>query len=248
MKIVVAIKRVVDHNVKVRVNESGNAVNLAGVKMVINPFCEVALEEAVRLKEQNIASEIIAVCIGEAKAAEQLRSALALGADRAILVEEDANLSSLNVAKLLAQIVKQENPQLVLLGKQAIDSDNSQTPQMIAALTGFAGGTFVSNLEIINGKASIIREIESGLQQLELSLPAVISCDLRLNEPRYAKLPDIMKAKKKPLAITNAAELGVTLQHTITTLKVAEPKARKAGIKVSSVDELISHLKTNRVI
>jgi len=248
MKILVAVKRVIDYNVQVRVKQDQSAVDLTNIKMALNPFCERALEQAVKLKESGKAQEVITVCVGEAVAAEQLRATLALGADRAILVEADANLSSLNVAKLLNGVVKAENPALVLLGKQAIDSDNSQTPQMLAGLMNCAIGSFVSNLELHDNSVQIVREIDGGAQTLNLTLPAVISAELHLNEPRYAKLPDIMKAKKKPLETTNPEQLGVTLNNYVTTIKVTEPTARKAGIKVSSVDDLISQLKTNKVI
>jgi len=248
MKILVAIKRVIDYNAKIRIKSDNSAVDLTNIKMAMNPFCERALEAAIRIKESGAGSEVIAVCIGEKAATEQLRTALALGADRAILIEEDANLSSLNVAKILQQIIKQENPSLVLLGKQAIDSDNNQTPQMLAALTNFAQGTCASNLEIIDNKAVVTREIDGGKQILELNLPAVISCELQINDPRYAKLPDIMKAKKKPLDIKTSADLGVTITNQLTITKVTEPEARSAGIKVTSVDELINQLKTNKVI
>jgi len=248
MKILVAIKRVIDYNVQVRVKQDNSSVDLTNIKMAINPFCERALEEAVKLKESSKALEVVAVCIGEQAAAEQLRAALALGADRAILVETVADLSSLNVAKLLHGVVKKENPGLILLGKQAIDSDNSQTPQMLAGLMNCAQGAFVSKLELNDDNVQIVREIDGGVQKLRLTLPAVISAELHLNEPRYAKLPDIMKAKKKPLDVITVEQLGVTITNHLTTIKVTEPAKRSAGIKVSSVDELISQLKTNKVI
>jgi len=248
MKILVAIKRVIDYNVQVRVKQDNSSVDLTNIKMAINPFCERALEEAVKLKESGKALEVVAVCIGEQAAAEQLRAALALGADRAILVETVADLSSLNVAKLLHGVVKKENPGLILLGKQAIDSDNSQTPQMLAGLMNCAQGAFVSKLELNDDNVQIVREIDGGVQKLRLTLPAVISAELHLNEPRYAKLPDIMKAKKKPLDVITVEQLGVTITNHLTTIKVTEPAKRSAGIKVSSVDELISQLKTNKVI
>ncbi|TBW11470.1 electron transfer flavoprotein subunit beta/FixA family protein [Azotobacter chroococcum subsp. isscasi] len=243
MKVLVAVKRVVDYNVKVRVKADGSGVDLANVKMSMNPFCEIAVEEAVRLKERGIASEIVAVSVGPAQAQEQLRTALALGADRAILIETDEELGSLAVAKLLKAVVDKEQPQLVITGKQAIDSDNNQTGQMLAALTGYAQGTFASKVEIADGKASVTREIDGGLQTLELALPAIVTTDLRLNEPRYASLPNIMKAKKKPLETVKPADLGVSIASTLKTLKVEAPAERQAGIKVGSVAELVEKLK-----
>lgn len=243
MKVLVAIKRVVDYNVKVRVKADNTGVDLANVKMSMNPFCEIAVEEAIRLKEKGIATEVVAVSVGPAAAQEQLRSALALGVDRAILVESPDNLSSLNVAKVLKSVVDKEQPQLIILGKQAIDTDNNQTGQMLAALAGYAQGTFTSKLEIADGKANVTREIDGGMQHLALPLPAVITADLRLNEPRYASLPNIMKAKKKPLETLTPADLGVTIKETLKTLKIEAPEARKAGVKLSSVDELVEKLK-----
>lgn len=243
MKVLVAVKRVVDYNVKVRVKADNTGVDLANVKMSMNPFCEIAVEEAIRLKEKGIASEVIAVSVGPAAAQEQLRTALALGVDRAILVEAEDNLSSLNVAKILKAIVDKEQPQLIILGKQAIDTDNNQTGQMLAALGGYSQGTFASKLEIAGDKINLTREIDGGLQTVALTLPAVVTTDLRLNEPRYASLPNIMKAKKKPLETTSPADLGITVNNTVTTLKVEAPAARKAGIKVSSVAELVDKLK-----
>ena len=243
MKILVAVKRVVDYNVKVRVKADNSGVDLANVKMSMNPFCEIAVEEAVRLKEKGIASEIVVVSVGPNAAQEQLRTALALGADRAILVESNEELNSLAVAKLLKAVVDQEQPQLVILGKQAIDSDNNQTGQMLAALTGFAQGTFASQLDVAEGKARVIREVDGGLQTVELALPAVVTTDLRLNEPRYASLPNIMKAKKKPLDVLTPDALGVSTASTVKVLKVEAPAARSAGIKVSSVAELVEKLK-----
>ncbi|MFD1261043.1 electron transfer flavoprotein subunit beta/FixA family protein [Entomomonas asaccharolytica] len=243
MKVLVAVKRVVDYNVKVRVKADNTGVDLANVKMSMNPFCEIAVEEAIRLKEKGIASEVIAVSVGPAAAQEQLRTALALGVDRAILVEAEDNLSSLNVAKILKAIVDKEQPQLIILGKQAIDTDNNQTGQMLAALGGYSQGTFASKLEIVGDKINLTREIDGGLQTVALTLPAVVTTDLRLNEPRYASLPNIMKAKKKPLETTSPADLGITVNNTVTTLKVEAPAARKAGIKVSSVAELVDKLK-----
>ena len=248
MKILVAVKRVVDYNVKVRVKADNSGVDLANVKMSMNPFCEIAVEEAVRLKEKGVASEIVVVSIGPTAAQEQLRTALALGADRAILVEavkeEGADeLNSLAVAKLLKAVVDKEQPQLVILGKQAIDSDNNQTGQMLGALTGFGQGTFASKVEVAGDKVNVTREIDGGLQTVALNLPAIVTTDLRLNEPRYASLPNIMKAKKKPLEVVTADALGVSTASTNTTLKVEAPAARSAGIKVKSVAELVEKLK-----
>jgi electron transfer flavoprotein beta subunit len=243
MKILVAVKRVVDYNLKVRVKADQSGVELANVKMALNPFCEIAVEEAVRLKEQGIASEIVVVSVGPATAQEQLRTALALGADRAVLVESAGELSSLAVAKLLKAVVEREQPQLVILGKQAIDSDNNQTGQMLAALCGFAQGTFASQVEVTGDKVNVTREIDGGLQTVALKLPAIVTTDLRLNEPRYASLPNIMKAKKKPLDLLTPDVLGVSTASTLQTLKVEAPAARSAGIKVKSVAELVEKLK-----
>ncbi|SEI89085.1 electron transfer flavoprotein beta subunit [Azotobacter beijerinckii] len=243
MKILVAVKRVVDYNVKVRVKADHSGVDLANVKMAMNPFCEIAVEEAVRLKEKGIASEIVAVSVGPAAAQEQLRTALALGADRAILIETDEELGSLAVAKLLKALVDKEQPQLVITGKQAIDSDNNQTGQMLAALTGYAQGTFASKVEVSGDKLKVTREIDGGLQTLELALPAIVTTDLRLNEPRYASLPNIMKAKKKPLETVTPADLGVSVASSLKVLKVEAPAERQAGIKVGSVAELVEKLK-----
>ena len=243
MKILVTVKRVIDYNVKARVKADNSGVDLANVKMSINPFCEIAVEEAVRLKEKGVASEIVVVSIGPSQAQEQLRTALALGADRAILVSTDEHLSSLTVAKLLKAVVDKEQPQLILMGKQAIDSDNNQTGQALAALLGLPQGTFASKVEVEGEKVKVTREIDGGLQTVELSLPAVVTTDLRLNEPRYASLPSIMKAKKKPLETTTPADLGVTSSSTTEGLKVEAPEQRKPGIKVKSVDELLDKLK-----
>ena len=243
MKILVAVKRVVDYNVKVRVKADNSGVDLANVKMSMNPFCEIAVEEAVRLKEKGVATEIVAVSVGPAAAQEQLRTALALGADRAILIESADELNSLAVAKLLKTVVDKEQPQLVILGKQAIDSDNNQTGQMLAALTGFAQGTFASKVEVADGKVNVTREIDGGLQTVALNLPAIVTTDLRLNEPRYASLPNIMKAKKKPLDVVTPEALGVSTASTVKILKVEAPAARQAGIKVKSVAELVEKLK-----
>lgn len=243
MKILVAVKRVVDYNVKVRVKADNSAVDLANVKMSMNPFCEIAVEEAVRLKEKGIATEIIAVSVGPTAAQEQLRTALALGADRAVLVESNDELNSLAIAKLLKAVVDKEQPQLVILGKQAIDSDNNQTGQMLAALSGYAQGTFASAVEVDGERVKVTREIDGGLQTVDLKLPAIVTTDLRLNDPRYASLPNIMKAKKKPLEVLKPEELGVNTASTLSTIKVEAPAARSAGIKVKSVDELVDKLK-----
>ncbi|HKM26858.1 MAG TPA: electron transfer flavoprotein subunit beta/FixA family protein [Thiopseudomonas sp.] len=243
MKVLVAVKRVVDYNVKVRVKADNTGVDLANVKMSMNPFCEIGVEEAIRLKEKGIATEVVAVSIGPAAAQEQLRTALALGADRAILVETAEELSSLAVAKLLKAVVDQEQPQLVMLGKQAIDSDNNQTGQMLGALTGYAQGTFASKVEVSGDKVNVTREIDGGLQTVTLNLPAIVTTDLRLNEPRYASLPNIMKAKKKPLETITPDSLGVSTASTVKTLKVEAPATRSAGIKVADVAQLVEKLK-----
>lgn len=244
MKIVVAVKRVIDYSVKVRVKADNSDVDLTNVKMSINPFDEIAVEEAVRLKEAGVASEIVVVSIGPKQAQDQMRAAMAMGADRGIWVETaDTNLNALSVAKILAKVVQNEQPGLVLLGKQSIDSDNNQTGQMLAALCGYSQATFASKVTIADGKAQVTREVDGGLQTLSLVLPAVVTTDLRLNEPRYVKLPDIMKAKKKPLDATSPTALGVTVANTVTLLKVETPAERKAGIKVESVDALIDCLK-----
>ena len=243
MKVLVAVKRVVDYNVKVRVKADNSGVDLANVKMSMNPFCEIGVEEAIRLKEKGIATEVVAVCIGPTAAQEQLRTALALGADRAILVETAEELRSLTVAKLLKAVVDQEQPQLIMLGKQAIDTDNNQTGQMLGALTGYAQGTFASKVEVAGDKVNVTREVDGGLQTVTLNLPAIVTTDLRLNEPRYASLPNIMKAKKKPLEIITPDSLGVSTASTVTTLKVEAPATRSAGIKVKDVAELVEKLK-----
>ncbi len=243
MKALVAVKRVVDYNVKVRVKADQTGVELANVKMAMNPFCEIAVEEAVRLKEQGVISEIIAVTVGPEAAQEQLRGAMALGADRAILVKSDEEVQPLAVARLLKAICDQEQPSLIIMGKQAIDGDNNQTGQMLAALAGYAQATFASKLVVTDGKAQVTREIDGGLQTIEVGLPAVVTTDLRLNEPRYASLPNIMKAKKKPLVVATAADYGVDVTPSIKTLKVVAPKERQAGIKVKTVEELVEKLK-----
>jgi len=243
MKILVPVKRVIDYNVKVRVKADQTGVDLANVKMALNPFCEIAVEEAVRLKEAGTATEVVVVSIGAKAVQEQLRTALALGADRAIHLETELNLDSLQVAKLLAKLVEEEQPQLVILGKQAIDSDNNQTGQMLAALTGMGQGTFASKVVVNGDKVQVTREIDGGLQTVELTLPAVVSTDLRLNEPRYASLPNIMKAKKKPLDVKAADSLGVSLSSNVTTVKVTAPPSRQGGVIVESVAELVEKLK-----
>ena len=243
MKILVPVKRVVDYNVKVRVKADGSGVDLANVKMSMNPFDEIAIEEAVRLKEKGAATEVVAVSCGVAQCQETLRTALAIGADRAIHVETDAELQPLAVAKLLAALVAKETPGLVILGKQAIDDDANQTGQMLAALTDLPQATFASKVEVADGKAEVTREIDGGLETLSVSLPAIVTSDLRLNEPRYVTLPNIMKAKKKPLDKVTPADLGVDVAPRLKTLKVAEPAGRKAGIKVADVAALVDKLR-----
>ena len=243
MKVLVAVKRVVDYNVKVRPKSDGSGPDLANVKMSINPFCEIAVEEAVRLKEKGVATEVIAVSLGDKSCQEQIRTALALGADRGIQVEAAGDLQPLAIAKALKAIVEKESPDLVILGKQAIDGDNNQTGQMLAALTGMAQGTFASEVVIEGGKAQVTREVDGGLQTVSLSLPAIVTTDLRLNEPRYASLPNIMKAKKKPLDVFTAEELGVDVAPRLETIRVEPPAERQAGIKVESVAELVDKLK-----
>jgi electron transfer flavoprotein beta subunit len=248
MKILVPVKRVIDFNVKVRVKTDGSGVDLANVKMSMNPFDEIAVEEAVRLKEGGKATEVIVVTIGPAKAEEQLRTAMAIGADRGILVKTDAptdlgGVEPLAVAKMLKALVEKEKPDLVIMGKQSIDDDSNQTGQMLAALLGWPQGTFASKLNIESGSLKVTREVDGGLETLSLKTPAVITTDLRLNEPRYAKLPDIMKAKKKPMETIEPSALGVDIAPRLTIVKVAEPEKRKGGIKVKTVDELIDKLK-----
>ena len=243
MKVLVPIKRVIDFNVKVRVKSDNSNVDLANVKMAINPFCEIAVEEAIRLKEAGTATEVIAVSIGTKACQEQLRTALALGADRAIHIETDLALDSINIAKLLQKVVEEEQPQLVILGKQAIDSDNNQTGQMLAALTNMPQGTFASIVKVDGDKVNVTREVDGGLQTLALNLPAIVTTDLRLNEPRYASLPNIMKAKRKPLDVKNAEDFGLDLTPRTKVLKVTPPPERKAGIIVESIDELVEKLK-----
>jgi len=243
MKILVPVKRVVDYNVKVRVKADGTGVDIANVKMSMNPFDEIAIEEAVRLKEKGAATEVIAVSCGVSQCQETLRTALAIGADRAILVETDAELQPLAVAKLLAALVAKEAPGLVILGKQAIDDDANQTGQMLAALTNLPQATFASKVEVAADRVEVTREIDGGLEVLSMSLPAIVTTDLRLNEPRYVTLPNIMKAKKKPLENVKPADLGVDVAPRLKTLKVAEPAGRKAGIKVADVAALVDKLK-----
>lgn len=243
MKALVAVKRVVDYNVKVRVKADNSGVDLTNVKMSINPFCEIAVEEAVRLKEQGVVSEIVVVTVGPKTAQEQIRSSMALGADRGILVETDDDVRPLQIAKILKGIVDAENPDVILLGKQAIDDDNNQTGQMLAALMGVGQGTFASEIKVEDGKAVVTREVDTGLQTVALPLPAIVTADLRLNEPRYAKLPDIMKARKKPLDTKTPADFGVDTASKVKVLKVTPPPERSAGVKVASVDELIDKLK-----
>lgn len=243
MKVLVAVKRVIDYNVKVRVKADNTGVDLTNIKMAMNPFCEIAVEEAVRLKEKGVASEIVVVSIGPKVAQEQIRTALALGADRGILIETDEEVQSLQAAKLLKAVVDEEQPQLVILGKQSIDSDNNQTGQMLAALAGMPQGTFASEVVVDGDKVNVTREIDGGLVTVGLNLPAVVTTDLRLNEPRYASLPNIMKAKKKPLDTKSPADLGVEVSSSLTITKVEEPPVRSAGIKVADVAELVDKLK-----
>jgi len=243
MRIVIAIKRVIDYNVKIRVKPDGSGVDTANVKMSMNPFDEIAVEEAVRLKEKGTATEVVVVSCGVVACQETLRTALAIGADRAILVDTDVDLQPLAVAKLLKAIVEKEQPQLVILGKQAIDDDANQTGQMLAALLDWPQATFASKVEISNGVATVKREVDGGLETVEVKLPAIVTTDLRLNEPRYATLPNIMKAKKKPMETTTPAALGVDVTPRLVTLKVVEPPRRKGGGKVADVAELVSKLR-----
>ncbi|MDO8770285.1 MAG: electron transfer flavoprotein subunit beta/FixA family protein [Burkholderiaceae bacterium] len=243
MKILVSVKRVVDYNVKVRVKSDGTGVDIANVKMSMNPFDEIAVEEAVRLKEKGVANEVIAVSCGVAQCQETLRTAMAIGADRAILVETDVELQPLAVAKLLKALVDKEQPSLIILGKQAIDDDANQTGQMLAALADLPQGTFASKVEVAGDKVNVTREVDGGLETVSLSIPAVITTDLRLNETRYVTLPNIMKAKKKPLETVKPEDLGVDVTPRLKTLKVAEPAGRKAGIKVPNVAALVDKLK-----
>ena len=248
MKLLVAVKRVIDFNVKPRVRADGSGVDLANVKMSMNPFDEIAVEEAIRLKEKGAATEIVAVSIGPAKAQETLRTALAMGADRAILIQSDEDVEPLAVAKLLAKVAEEEQPGLIILGKQAIDDDSNQTGQMLAALLGWPQGTFASKVEVSGDKVEVTREVDGGLETVKLNVPAVVTTDLRLNEPRYASLPNIMKAKSKPLAQKTPADYGVDTAPRLMVVKVVEPSKRQAGVKVASVDELIGKLKTLGVV
>jgi electron transfer flavoprotein beta subunit len=243
MKILVAVKRVIDYNVKIRVKSDNTGVETSNVKMSMNPFDEIAVEEAVRLKEAGTATEVIAVSLGVAQCQETIRTALAMGADRGILVQADEALQPLAVAKLLKALVEKEQPDLVILGKQAIDDDSNQTGQMLAALLGWPQGTFASKVKLADGKAEVTREIDGGLETLSLKTPAVITTDLRLNTPRYASLPNIMKAKKKPIETIPAGDLGVDVAPRLKTLKVSEPPKRAAGVKVESVAELVDKLR-----
>ena len=243
MKLLVCVKRVVDYNVKIRVKPDGSSVELANVKMSMNPFDEIAVEEAVRLKEQGKATEIVAVSIGLQQAGETIRTALAMGADRGLLVKTDATVEPLAVAKLLAKVVEQEKPDLIIMGKQAIDDDSNQTGQMLAALLGWPQGTFAFRGNVGEGSIDVTREVDGGLQTVALKLPAIVTTDLRLNEPRYASLPNIMKAKKKPLDETSPETLGVDVSPRLKVVRTAEPGGRKAGVKVASVAELVQKLK-----
>ena len=244
MKVLVPVKRVIDYNVKARVKADQSGVDLANVKMSMNPFDEIAVEEAVRLREKGVATEVVAVSIGVAQAADQIRTALAMGADRGLLIQTDQDLEPLAVAKLLKAVVEAEAPQLVLMGKQAIDGDNNATGQMLAALLDWPQATFASKLEIDGGKALVTREVDGGLQTIEAALPAVVTVDLRLNEPRYASLPNIMKAKKKPIEVKPAADYGLDLDPRLKVVKVTEPPKRGGGIKVETAAELVAKLKT----
>ena len=243
MKLLVAVKRVIDFNVKPRVKMDGSGVDLANVKMSMNPFDEIAVEEAIRLKEKGVATEIVAVSIGPAKAQETLRTALAMGADRAILVTTEDEVEPLAVAKILAKIAEEEQPGMVILGKQAIDDDSNQTGQMLAALLGWPQGTFASKVELAGDSVNVTREVDGGLETLKLATPAIVTTDLRLNEPRYASLPNIMKAKSKPLDTKTPGDFGVDTAPRLKTIKVSEPPVRQAGIKVADVDELVAKMK-----
>jgi electron transfer flavoprotein beta subunit len=243
MKVLVAVKRVVDYNVKVRARADGSDVDLNNVKMSINPFCEIAVEEAIRLKDAGVATEVVAVSVGEKACQEQIRTALALGADRGIHVEVEGSPEPLEVAKLLKGVVEREQPGLVILGKQSIDGDNNQTGQMLGALTNMAQGTFASEVKIEGDRLSVTREVDGGLQTVSLALPAIVTTDLRLNEPRYASLPNIMKAKKKPLDVYTAGDLGVSVSSHLKLVRVEPPAERKAGIKVDSVEQLVDKLR-----
>ena len=243
MKILVPVKRVIDYNVKVRVKADNSDVDLANVKMAMNPFCEIAVEEAIRLKEAGVAEEVVVVSIGDKACQEQLRTAMALGADRAIHINAEGTVDALSIAKLLKAVAEEEQPGLIILGKQSIDSDNNQTGQMLAALMDLPQATFASEVKVENDAVQVTREIDGGLQTLQLSLPAIVTTDLRLNEPRYASLPNIMKAKRKPLVEKSAADLGVAISNNITLISVQPPAERQAGIKVGSVEQLVDKLK-----
>lgn len=242
MKILVTVKRVIDYNVKARVKADNSDVDLANTKMALNPFCEIAVEEAIRLKESGAATEVVVVSIGPKACQEQIRTSLALGADRGIQIETDSMPESLNVAKLLAKVVEAEQPGLIIMGKQAIDSDNNQTGQMLGALLDIPQGTFASKVTLVGDKVHVTREVDGGLQTVALKMPAIVTTDLRLNEPRYASLPNIMKAKRKPLAVQTPADLGIELKNHTSFLKVEAPTERQAGIKVNSIEELIEKL------
>ncbi|MDO9222755.1 MAG: electron transfer flavoprotein subunit beta/FixA family protein [Caulobacter sp.] len=244
MKVLVPVKRVIDYNVKARVKPDQSGVDLANVKMSMNPFCEIAVEEAVRLKEKGVATEVIAVSVGPTQAQETIRTALAMGADRGILIQSDVDVEPLAVAKLLAAVAKEEGADVVLMGKQAIDGDNNAVGQMLSQILGWPQATFASKVEIAGGKATVTREVDGGLQVLEVALPAVITADLRLNEPRYASLPNIMKAKKKEIAVKATGDYGVDVAPRLKVLKVTEPAKRSAGIKVETAADLVSKLKT----
>ncbi|MBV2141904.1 electron transfer flavoprotein subunit beta/FixA family protein [Falsochrobactrum sp. TDYN1] len=248
MKVLVAVKRVVDYNVKIRVKGDGSGVELANVKMSMNPFDEIAVEEAIRLKEAGKVTEIVAVSVGPAQAQETLRTALAMGADRAILIKHDEAVEPLGVAKVLKGVVEAEKPDLVFLGKQAIDDDSNQTGQMLSALLNWSQATFASKVELHDGSAKVTREVDGGLQTIDVKLPAIVTVDLRLNEPRYASLPNIMKAKKKPLEEKSPADFGVDVAPRLKVLKTEEPGGRKAGVKVGSVGELVEKLKADGVL
>jgi electron transfer flavoprotein beta subunit len=248
MKVLIPVKRVIDYNVKARVKPDQSGVELTNVKMSLNPFCEIAVEEAVRLKEKGVVEETVAVSIGPAQAQSELRTALAIGADRAILLQSETDLEPLAVAKVLAAVAAEEKPDLIIMGKQAIDGDNNAAGQMLAALLGWPQATFASKVEVAGGKATVTREVDGGLQTIEVDLPAVITVDLRLNEPRYASLPNIMKAKKKPLDVKAVADLGVDVSPKLQVLKVTEPPKRTGGIKVADAAELVAKLKTAGVI
>ena len=248
MKVLVPVKRVIDSNVKARVKSDQSGVDLANVKMSINPFCEIAVEEAVRLKEKGVATEVVVVSIGPAQAQETLRQALAMGADRGVLIQSDQDLEPLEVAKVLKAVIAEEAPGVVIMGKQAIDGDNNATGQMLAALLDWPQATFASAIELSADTAKVTREVDGGLQTIEATLPAIITADLRLNEPRYASLPNIMKAKKKPLDVKEVASLGVDLTPHLKVLKVSEPAKRSAGIKVETAGDLVANLKTAGVL